>query len=366
MRKVIILAACVSALLVGSLRVGADTLDRHAGHHSARSANPFVKKEVFVDLPQLGQISDIVLEQGASRLSARILICGNRGAVIFDRGISASVEFSPPGHKAACLRSTSASQQSGFFNQLPPFVVYDRSGQEQWTFETFNEISEMAFGDVDGDGKPEFVVIKKSIQSSFGSEVGRSRGEIVLLSNAGKQLWRHPYDDVWHVVVADVDNDGKTEILVSNYSGRVVVKDYSGATKFDIVGYDARNFSLINWPTRLSLPHLLFSAGENVWVVKLTGEVVAKFNAPGAHSFELRGTIVQLQDKDPPYFAVIVKERAASASAILFIFDLDGRLLYQETLPVLFPVLATPIVGQGRSESLLVGGQGIIWKFGLK
>lgn len=176
------LVAYASALFVASSGVGADTLDRGAGRDSARSSSPVVKKEVFVDLPQLGEVSDIVLEQEASRPTGRVVICGDRGAVVINRGISASVEFSPPGHKVACLRPSSASRQSGFFNRLPPFVVYDRSGQEQWTFETFGEIAEMASGDVDGDGKPEFVVIKKKIQPPFGSEAGRSRGEIVLLT----------------------------------------------------------------------------------------------------------------------------------------------------------------------------------------
>jgi hypothetical protein len=334
---------------------------------SPKSSQAFwFHKEVFIDLPHLGQISDIAIDAPDSRAIQRVFICGNRGAVILERAVSSSIDFEPPGHKVKCLGATLTSKVVGFYSRLPPHTVYNELGQHQWSYQVeADSISEMIAGDINGDGNNEFLIGIRRLRSPQDLQTSIAQGELALVDSTGKTRWRQSYPDIWHAELADLDGDKRAEILVSNYAGRVSIKDGSGATKQDISGYDARHFSLISWPTKGSPPHLLFSAKEHIWIVTAKGKLVAKFAALGAHEYEIRGTLVQMSAKEQPFLAVIVKLRAAVSNAGFYIFSSDGRLLHHERIPVLFPALSSMRATTGTTESLLVGGQGVVWRYSL-
>ncbi|MBM3235964.1 tetratricopeptide repeat protein [Candidatus Poribacteria bacterium] len=104
--------------------------------------------------------------------------------------------------------------------------VYDlKSGEEKWQYRvgpSTHDARFVAIGDVTGDGKPEAALCGWS--AAIGSEANGSNdsyGFIFILDHQGKNLWRggqsepltEPYGEIAHVAVADLDQDGISEVV---------------------------------------------------------------------------------------------------------------------------------------------------------
>jgi hypothetical protein len=74
----------------------------------------------------------------------------------------------------------------------------------------------VAYGDLDADGTMEFVV------------AWNGGGGVQLRNRAGEIIWKRRDANVWHVEIVDTDNDGKAEIVHSNASGHLVIRDQQG------------------------------------------------------------------------------------------------------------------------------------------
>ena len=102
-------------------------------------------------------------------------------------------------------------------------ICYDAmSHEEQWRFEfDFDEqLVSLAIADVDSDGKPEVVVGVESIGYVYVFDAG-----------SGALEWKSPdlattyWSQLSLMRIADVDGDGRLEIVVANYDGAVYVID---------------------------------------------------------------------------------------------------------------------------------------------
>ena len=102
-------------------------------------------------------------------------------------------------------------------------IVYalDRDGEEMWVARSsHNEVVDLAYGDVDGDGDTD--VVASAGTYPWGG------GEVILLDGAtGTQIWSQSLGgghgrgiDAW-----DVDGDGDYEIAVENYDNKVFLLD---------------------------------------------------------------------------------------------------------------------------------------------
>jgi len=100
-------------------------------------------------------------------------------------------------------------------------VVLDRDGNEIWTARSsFNEVVDMAYGDIDGDGDTD--VVASAGTYPWGG------GEVILLDGAtGSKIWTKSLGgghgrgiDAW-----DMDGDGIHEIAVENYDNKVFLLD---------------------------------------------------------------------------------------------------------------------------------------------
>src|SRR6185295_3356852 len=98
--------------------------------------------------------------------------------------------------------------------QTGAFIGED--GARLWQPDALQGMDDLAAGDVDGDGVPEFVV-------GYNGD-----GGIHLHDAAGKRRWREDDGNVWHVEVVDTDGDGRCEIVHSNAGGDLTVRDASG------------------------------------------------------------------------------------------------------------------------------------------
>jgi hypothetical protein len=111
------------------------------------------------------------------------------------------------------LKTPGGEWLMGFGRQDGQFVCLDAAtGKTRWELPLESTASAVAACDINGDGKPEFII-------------GTTHGDLLALSdegNRGRVVWRARLPaSAGQPVIADVDNDGASEILVSLGDGRL-------------------------------------------------------------------------------------------------------------------------------------------------
>ena len=101
----------------------------------------------------------------------------------------------------------------------------NEKGEELWKYETDGAIcSKVSIADINNDGKKEII---------FGS----CDNNIYALDFSGKKLWSYE-TDFWVVaspIIADIDNDGKQEIIAGSYDRNIYILDSEGSYMLDYV-----------------------------------------------------------------------------------------------------------------------------------
>ncbi|MFO1092231.1 MAG: hypothetical protein U0992_02820 [Planctomycetaceae bacterium] len=160
------------------------------------------------------------------------------------------------------------------------------------------------------------------------------------------------------------DGDNTPEIVHSNAGGQITIRDPSGRVlNRSQPGAYFSDFSLCHWPTNDDPIRLLVTRDSKVWLFDFDGTTVAKFDAPNSDDDETaRGTLVSFKAGQPPHLAVLV-ELDKWDRAILFVYDSEGVIVYQEVIDQACAALATMAGGKAGSEVLLVGGRGMVWEY---
>jgi hypothetical protein len=233
--------------------------------------------------------------------------------------------------------------------------LFDLEGKEIWKIIRLDNrelpIAGVQFGDVDGDGRPEFAISRSYTQP------------IQLIDDGGKTRWKHPVLALGHLEIADVSGDGKAQVIYTNANNAGGTTDF---TFLDANGAVAKkltirtksfDFAMIRWPPRGSKLNILLTEDGKIKIIDLKGDTVKQLDAPGCRTFGgVNAVTVKFRKGEPEYLAV--SKRLHPDLSVLYVYDADGKLVYQKT-EVVQSTLASPLAAVPASEvgteKLLVG-----------
>ncbi len=236
--------------------------------------------------------------------------------------------------------------------------VFDHQGKKVWKFTPSDNktggIDGASFGDVDGDGKTEIAVFYRYTQG------------IQLLDCNGNTKWTHPVDALGHLEMADVDDDGRAEIIYDNSNNA------SGKTYFEMlnvtgtvikkleIATTSYEFALIKWPNAELKPNILLTENNKIRLVDLKGDTVISLDAPGCREFgNVKAAAVKFKKLQPPY--LVVRKGLHPDLLVMYVYNHNGKLVYQRTDVFKYGVSNAAIAvvpeSETEGEKLLLGAE---------
>jgi hypothetical protein len=252
----------------------------------------------------------------------------------------------PPTHEAVDPVDMNGDHAAEYLHRgawISPAALYGPDGRLLWRSDESSGVDDAAAGNVDGQGKLEVVV-------GYNGD-----GGVRLFDATGRQRWRAEGGNVWHVELADLDGDGRDEVLHSNGGGELTVLDGAGRrirrVKPQVAGrvyFD--KFAVCRWPSRKDPPRVIHGAQGAFFVLDGEGRKLARLKAPGAGGYAApRATLVGLGPNGSDWLAVAFGQG-------LYVYDGQGQLVFRAVQDVEQPAVAT--LSDGKSESLLVAARG--------
>jgi hypothetical protein len=261
------------------------------------------------------------------------------------------------------------------------YVLFDHNGDELWTRGALGSyVGTRAYGDIDGDGRLEFVQ--------------KGSRNIALVGSDGRLVWWRKYTRaaaVNSVHVVDIDGDTAMEI-VGVAQGRMTILDSNGEDIREVP--TPKNLHLcdsafVRFPTEND-PECFFGYG-NTYVyllVSLDGDrIVRRFSAEPLWEHSVAVTVRFNKDQGV-YFAVLGLSRSFPSGvgestgvrwamptllrrtyvdpgplSQLYVFDAGQDLVYHEVIGDCSMALAAVPSDVPGEEALLVGGTGKVWRY---
>jgi len=239
-------------------------------------------------------------------------------------------------------------------------------------------IHEVCAGDADGDGVKEFIV-------SWGFDPWNG---MELLDHYGNSRWRRQEEFMpGEMVVVDVNGDGKAE-LVEEDGRELKIRDTQGQVNGVVqVPVYLAQVSLCPQSNNQGPPQNLAVREGGLWLIDLDGKNYKRYDAPlsqiklekprlvGAPGlpdlmtfnteevYRAKGVWAELEKDRPKYLAVIANFAVIDRS-LFYLYDAQGRLIYQELLPEECDAIAVlpPENSSGREE-VLVSGEKTVWRY---
>ncbi len=318
-----------------------------------RAGEDFLQKDTFFEKAELGTVTSITVGHLDPDPQAELVICGSAGAAFVTRNgdLRSFVRFEGGGGRTVPI-DIENDGICEFMNRRggsQPVSLFDHQGHRLWQY-NLNNWNVMAAGDLDGDGRLEFVV--------------GNNGGLHLLDEQGNLKRQHKSSDVFHVEVLDTDGDGRLEIVYT-ILGSIVIRDMAGKILRHLKG-DFAQFSLTRWPDAKGNCYIILVRPGRIQLLNFVGEVAAEFNVSQAARF-VRGTPVPFEGEESPFFAIVVALRRGDNRSILYLFNSKGDRIYQEVLLATEPTVAVIPSGKSNATTLLVGGDGgKVWQYTLR
>jgi len=321
-------------------------------------------QSIYFSDPRLGSVTDIALGRLDPTSGVALGVAGVNGAAFLDAtgNVKSTVKFSTAFRRINFVDvegdGVCEFMERGSWGSNA--ALLNHAGKVLWTYGGKQPgVDDMAAGDLDGDGLLEFAV-------GFGRD-----GGLHLVGRDGKARWQRPDNQIWHIEIMDVNGDGRPEIVHSNGQAQLVIRDETGSVISQVRPHPSAgslplvfmHFSVCHYPSATS-PRLVLTPGANVLsLCDTTGKTVAELSAPKAGMLSAaRGVPVKLQPNAPAYFAAAVTFMPGDRS-LLFLYDTNNALVYQEVLPETCQTLAALPLGKTGAEALLVGGEAKVWEY---
>ncbi len=323
--------------------------------------NGFFDKQLLINDAALGTVTDIIRNPTDG---ATLGVAGLQGAVFLkaDHSVVSRVTFEvPESHSRLSRVQFVATNTKGVWEYLDrgghgwsDASLYGKGGQLLWVYGGMPGLDDMAAGDLDGDGRPEFVAGLNGA------------GGLRCLDDNSHEQWHKPGGNIWHVEI--VDADGKPEIIHTGVQGGFAVRDrhgkflremIPGGNTLSLLRPYCSNFSLCPWPdpkkpTRiLTIAQTLFSS--QIVLCDFDGKVEGRYSFPGFDGLRnIYGTAVRWKKGEPPLLAVMGSDNLEE-STTLVVFKGKSEVIFQEKGPGAAGALLAVPVGDSGIDDLLVG-----------
>jgi len=314
-------------------------------------------KSVFIEDKGFGAVSDIVFSELDPLPGEEIGIASPNGVVFTDRAgaIKAKVKLGIIGRRVnfVDVESDGVTEYMVRGEWAGNPGLYSHNGKLLWRYGGMMPgVDDMAAGDVDGDHILEFAV---------GFNGG---GGVHLVDKNGKTIWQFEDANVWHVEMLDTNRDGKDEIVHSNASGVMSIRDGEGApiTSKNPGPYFSE-FSVVEWPGEPVKKYAILADDNTIWLIGFDGSVAKKINIPDSGPCnQAMGVAAKLQADKPEYLAVLVGFECLDRS-ILYVFNPEDNLIYEEVFEAPGGAIAKIASSDGGTDLILVGGYGVVWRY---
>jgi len=352
--------------LVGlTINCGLPTADRLAESMmpGVKAGSDRVEKRVFLNLDNMGYVTDIQNGELRSPGKVELGVAGEYGARFFDehRRPDAIVDFAvrKPGEFRVSADIVRQSHSHGLLFFRHGGAAYaslvDGDGKEIWRTPYSPYAS--TFGNLNGDGDPEFIFARLPDMA------------IEVRNGSGAIMWQtQPGQTVFKLAVINTDG-GEGSKLLAVESGRLIGFGPHGERLFERTpptgGY-FHAFSPVRWPSVCTGQCLLVSTNDKIFLLTSDGEKqVTKLTA--GYMYQAHGAAVRLYENERPLLAVAgqlpYRGKDERFGGALYIFDARGNLVYHEVLPERIEALGVLPADNGKTETLLVGGENKVWQY---
>ena len=336
-----------------------------------RAGSGRLDKKLFLNLDNIGSVTDIQHGELRSPGIIELGVAGNYGARFFDeegnRDLSVNFAVREPDGFRVSTDIVGRSLSSGllFFRHAAPAATYDSLvdslGKEIWR--TPYVPTSSTFGYIGQDGAPEFFF-------------GRPDGSIEARNISGAVIWQTPRIG-WADRCELLDSRDATQpsllvdvsgtLLTLNPSGQIVSRRRPAEEVEEVFS----DFSVLHWPTVCQSDCLLVSGNEAFFLLSQDGKTVEAKLSPAVYAMHARGLSVRLNQTGSPLLAVAGSlpyqgGQWAGFKALhgaLYVFDARGNLVYHEVLSEPVEALGVLPAADGKSDTLLVGGENKVWRY---
>jgi len=309
----------------------------------------------FLADERLGKVSDILIRPEAG--DKAIAVAGTTGVLYADAaGRATSVTALKA--QAADVTFTDVENDGNLElisggSWIVTASLFNAQGELLWQYGKDSPgVNDITSGDVDGDGIKEFAI-------GFNGGTG-----VHLVDKNGQMIWKQDDGNVWHVEMLDTDGDGRSEVVHSNAGGELTLRDKDGKviSRKNPPDYFS-GFSLCRWPSQTGKVHAIHARNGQAYVIDFDGEVAAQYPTPLAKKgqAEPKAVFVQLKKDQPEYLAVAM-DFGHWDRAILYIYNPNKEIVYQEVLPANARALAVLKAAESETQTLLIGGENEVWQ----
>ncbi|MCC6489881.1 MAG: hypothetical protein IT364_20495 [Candidatus Hydrogenedentes bacterium] len=234
-------------------------------------------------------------------------------------------------------------------------ATFDLSGKQRWKFTGTEEYALLAAGDLDQDGRPEYVV-------AYSAEDDEST--LLVLDTQGKERSRLKTASIWDMRIAERLLDGGPALVTIEDGERIVFRSERGHLVHEEPYPDLDgNLCVLDGFGDPKRQCVLVSEPGLLRVIDGTGATILNLTAPELDYPDLiSAAIVAFATDSPPLLAVIAPTMDYEPTC-LYLYTLDGTLAYFEVIDGYFAsLLALP--GDGAKPGrLLAGGEDLLREF---